>query len=214
MLNSHLTLWTKDHNRIYPKPKTIESSGEQNPNYVAFAMGKLENNTKGSQLKLIQHFNFSSICEACVWGDADQSLCSRRLICEQVVRHLLTHHFQFDDDQVRYTASELDVTFALDRSFEEFFGGAANAEQLTIGVIKGFDQLAKCLRSLDELPLVITSVLGKSAAFRYCELQPIVANARTYKKDGREHFNGHVVNEAVIQFGNSNHLLFKLVPPR
>lgn len=129
-------------------------------------------------------------------------MCSRRLICEQVVRHLLGHHFKLDDNCVRYTASELDAAFALDRSFEEACGGASNSEQLTIPVIKGFDQLAKCLRSLDELPLVITSVLGKSAAFRYSELQPNVANARTYYKDGREHFNGHVINEGVIQFGN------------
>lgn len=118
------------------------------------------------------------------------------------MRHLLANHFELTDESIRYTASELDATFALDRSFEESCGGASNAEQLTISVIKGFDQLAKCLRSLDELPLVITSVLGKSAAFRYCELQPNVADARTFYKDGREHFNGHVINEAVIQFGN------------
>lgn len=118
------------------------------------------------------------------------------------MRHLLVHHFEVSDETIRYTAGELDATFTLDRSFEESCGGASNSEQLTISVIKDFDQLAKCLRSLDELPLVITSVLGKSAAFRYSELQPNVANGRTYFKDGREHFNGHVINEAVIQFGN------------
>lgn len=127
-------------------------------------------------------------------------MCSRRLICEQIVRHLLGHHFELNDS-IRYTASELDVAFTLDRTFEDACGGASNSEQLSIPVIKTFDQLAKCLRSLDELPLVITSVLGKSAAFRYCELQPNVANARTFTKDNREHFNGHVINEAVIQFG-------------
>lgn len=106
------------------------------------------------------------------------------------------------EESIRYSANELDATFALDRSFEGSCGGASNSEQLTISVIKAFDQLAKYLRSLDELPLVVTSVLGKSATFRYCELQPNVANARTFYKDGREHFNGHVINEAVIQFGN------------
>lgn len=72
---------------------------------------------------------------------------------------------------------------------------------MAIQVIKTFDELNKNLRSLDELPLVITSVLGQSAVFRYCELQPVIANARLFSKDDKETFNASIINEAVIQFG-------------
>lgn len=47
--------------------------------------------------------------------------------------------------------------------FNDFMEGENNSENLSIQVIKTFDELAKNLRSLDELPLVITSVLGKTS---------------------------------------------------
>lgn len=36
--------------------------------------------------------------------------------------------------------------------------------------------------------------------FRYCELLPIIANARLFSKDDKETFNAHTVNHGVIQF--------------
>lgn len=35
---------------------------------------------------------------------------------------------------------------------------------------------------------------------RYCELNPILPNARTFKKDGKETFNAQWIIEGVVQF--------------
>lgn len=37
--------------------------------------------------------------------------------------------------------------------------------------------------------------------FRYCELLPVIANARLFAKENKETFNASIVNEGVIQFG-------------
>lgn len=144
---------------------------------------------------------FSSIAEACVWGSLTSSLVEKRLVCKQIVEHLLQHHFSIEPNQISYTANQLDSAFAVDKMFTDFMDGDNNAEHLSVQVIKTFDELAKNLRALDELPLGITSVLGQSPVFRYCELLPIIANARLFTKENKDTFNAHIVNHAVIQFG-------------
>lgn len=104
-----------------------------------------------------------------------------------------------------YTGNELDIAYSIDKTYEESFDDVKNAEQLSTSVIKAFDDLAKMLRSLQNIPLSITSVLGKSPVFRYCEPYPPVPNARTFRFDDKEHFNAHLINEAVIQFGKRNY---------
>lgn len=124
------------------------------------------------------------------------------MICKQIIEHLLNHHFGIKQSEIKYTANQMDSAFAVNECFKEFLDGENNAENMTIQVIKTFDELNKNLRSLEELPLVITSILGKSPVFRYCELQPVIANARLFSKDNKETFNASIVNEAVIQFGS------------
>lgn len=106
------------------------------------------------------NINFSSIAEACVWGAVNSSMVEKRLVCKQIVEHLLQHHFDAKETDIRYTAAQLDTAFAVDSIFKDFLEGEKNSENLAIQTIKTFDELAKNLRALDELPLVITSVLG------------------------------------------------------
>lgn len=54
----------------------------------------------------------------------------------------------------------MDSAFAVNECFKDFLEGDNNSENMTIQVIKSFDELGKNLRTLEELPLVITSVLG------------------------------------------------------
>lgn len=123
------------------------------------------------------------------------------MICKQIVEHLLNHHFGIELSEIHYTASQMDSAFAVNDCFKEFLDGDNNAENMAIQVIKTFDELNKNLRSLDELPLVITSILGQSPVFRYTELQPVIANARLFSKGDKETFNASIINEGVIQFG-------------
>lgn len=106
-----------------------------------------------------------------------------------------------------YTGNELDVAYSIDKLYEESFDVIKNAEQLSMTVIKTFDDLAKMLRSLQNIPLSITSVLGTSSVFRYCEPYPSVPNARTFRFDDIEHFNAYLIHEAVIQFGKQKYLV-------
>lgn len=110
---------------------------------------------------------FSSIAEACVWGSLTSSLVEKRLVCKQIVEHLLNHHFGINAEQINYTAAQLDAAFSVDEMFKNFLEGENNSENLSVQVIKTFDELAKNLRSLDELPLAITSVLGKLNALSH-----------------------------------------------
>lgn len=160
-------------------------------------------------LNFFERFNFilflfrSSITEACVWGTLTSSMTEKRLACKQIVLHLLHHHFKINTANVKYTATELDSAFELHNAYMKFKGSQNNAENLSVAVIKTFDELAKTLRSLDGLPLVITSVLGQSPVFRYCELNPILPNARFTHTDEKFYLNANAINEGVIQFGRT-----------
>lgn len=103
---------------------------------------------------------FRSISEACVWGSLTSSLTEKRLVCKQIVEHLLNHHFNVDLKNIHYTAAQMDGAFAVNECFNDFLDGNNNAENMAIQVVKTFDELSKNMRALDELPLVITSVLG------------------------------------------------------
>lgn len=85
----------------------------------------------------------------------------KRLVCKQIVEHLLNHHFGIELAQIHYTAGQMDKAFAVNECFKDFLDGENNAENMAVQVIKTFDELGKNLRSLDDLPLVITSVLGE-----------------------------------------------------
>lgn len=54
---------------------------------------------------------------------------------------------------------------------------------------------------------------GRSPVFRYCELLPLIANARLFSKNDKATFNAPIVNHGVIQFGKlpfslSDHLIY------
>lgn len=89
----------------------------------------------------------------------------KRLACKQIVTHLLAHHFKITDNQLAYIGTELDAAFTLDNVYSKYKGSQNNSENLTMAVVKAFDELAKSLRTLEDLPLVITSVLGKLNIF-------------------------------------------------
>lgn len=44
------------------------------------------------------------------------------------------------------------------------------------------------------------SISGRSPVLRYCELNPVLPIAKTFRKDDKETFNAHTIIEGVIQF--------------
>lgn len=59
-----------------------------------------------------------------------------------------------------YVADEFDVAYQLECSHFLFEDKEDNSENLSFAVIKSFDEVAKHLRALDNIPLDISSVLG------------------------------------------------------
>lgn len=85
-----------------------------------------------------------------------------------IVQHLLNHHFNIEKSNIHYTAAQMDKAFSVNECFRDFLEGDNNAENMAIQVVKSFDELGKNLRSLDDLPLVITSVLGMENIEKLC----------------------------------------------
>lgn len=126
----------------------------------------------------MRRFQDGSIVEACVWTTPTAPLAVRRLICRQIVVHLLQHHFTIDEEHLRYVADQLDVVYRVDATkLAVDQAGDSNSEHLALAVVHSFDELGRQLRSLDDIPLAITGCTGASAAFRYCEVEPVLANA-------------------------------------
>lgn len=132
----------------------------------------------------------------------------KRLVCKQIVTHLLNYHFQIKIEHIKYIGTELDAAFRLHSAYKKYKGSETNSENLSIPVIKSFDELAKSLRAVEGLPLAITSILGKSPVFRYCELNPILPIARFTHENDKFYFNATSTNECVIQFGKYFFLYF------
>lgn len=144
----------------------------------------------------LRRFQDGSITEACVWTNQTATLKSKRSICKQIVLHLLQHHFNILPNQIIYVADQMDVAYSVASTIQIEDN---NSENLALAVIQSFDEVAKNIRSLKDIPLDVHSILGHSAVMRYCEIEPILPQA-TF--DSRKLvFHSPKVVEGVIQFG-------------
>lgn len=144
----------------------------------------------------LRRFQDGSITEACVWTSQTATLKSKRAICKDIVLHLLQHHFNILPKQINYVADEMDLAYSVVSTINN---EENNSENLALSVIQSFDEVAKNIRALKDIPLDVHSILGHSAVMRYCEIQPILPQAIF---DSRKLvFHSPKVIEGVIQFG-------------
>lgn len=154
----------------------------------------------------LRRFQDGSITESVVWAAANDSLSKKRLIVRSIVLYLLQHHFQLEEKDVDYIAGEFDAVFELTKAFKvdnlkipkHKIPQDINAEATALQVIREFDDLARKLNNLKELPLEIVSISGISPVLRYCEPEPILPRARSIK----EQLFADQVQYGVIQLGN------------
>lgn len=104
--------------------------------------------------------NFRTIVEACLWNSPSDALAKKRVICKAITLHLLNYHYGISSSEISYVADEFDVAYQLESTHFLFEDKEDNAENLAFAVIKSFDEVAKNLRALDNIPLDISSVLG------------------------------------------------------
>ncbi|XP_017474357.1 PREDICTED: nucleolar protein 6 [Rhagoletis zephyria] len=154
----------------------------------------------------LRRFQDGSITESVVWAATTDSLWKRRLVVRSIIAHLLQHHFQLENKDFDYIAGELDISYRLtpifktEKMHEKFkVEQDVDAEDTSLHVIRSFDDLARKLHALNELPLEIVSISGISPVFRYCEPVPILPQARTMG----EQIYAMQVQYGVIQLGLS-----------
>jgi len=117
----------------------------------------------------LRRFQDGSITEAVVWGTAQDAPSKKRLIVRQIVLHLLEHHLQLESKDVQYIAAELDQVYHLTPWFKVNklktkipLDQDTDAEALSPHVIRCYDELARQLPGLNDMPLEIVSISGTS----------------------------------------------------
>ncbi|OXB79791.1 UNVERIFIED_CONTAM: hypothetical protein H355_012851 [Colinus virginianus] len=112
----------------------------------------------------LRRFQDGSICEAVVW-EAD-TICQKRLIPEQIVRHLLKLHADIPESSICYTGALLESVI---KNGKKALG---TGEEDMVNVICSYDDLSRKLWNLEGLPLTVTAVQGVHPALRYTDVFP------------------------------------------
>ncbi|NXP62701.1 NOL6 protein, partial [Chloropsis cyanopogon] len=124
----------------------------------------LEFRTFWGEKSELRRFQDGSICEAVVWEAS--TVCQKRLIPEQIIRHLLKLHADIPESSICYTGALLESVI---RTGKEAQG---TGEEAMVSVVCSYDDLSRKLWSLKELPLTVTAVQGVHPALRYTDVFP------------------------------------------
>ncbi|XP_062482635.1 nucleolar protein 6 [Pezoporus occidentalis] len=112
----------------------------------------------------LRRFQDGSICEAVVWEAS--TAYQKRLIPEQIVRHLLKLHADIPESSICYMGALVESVI---RTGKEASG---TGEEAMVSVVRSYDDLSRKLWHLKELPLMVTSVQGVHPALRYTDVFP------------------------------------------
>ncbi|XP_033020116.1 nucleolar protein 6 [Lacerta agilis] len=114
----------------------------------------------------LRRFQDGAICEAVLWDAPNMS--QKRLIFEQIIRHLLQLHMDIPETSICYTGGLLEPVIKLGRE------PAGTGEEAMLSVVRSYDDLSRKLWKLEGLPLTVTSVQGAHPALRYTDVFPPV----------------------------------------
>uniref|UniRef100_A0A8B9CH14 Nucleolar protein 6 n=1 Tax=Anser brachyrhynchus TaxID=132585 RepID=A0A8B9CH14_9AVES len=141
-----------------------------------FAASTLEKGPQADRPEAVEFWNFwgekselrrfqdGTICEAVVWEAS--TVCQKRLIPEQIVRHLLRLHVDIPESSICYTGALLDSVI---KSGKEELG---TGEEAVVSIVCSYDDLSHKLWNLEGLPLTVTAVQGVHLALRYTDVFP------------------------------------------
>uniref|UniRef100_G3UR59 Nucleolar protein 6 n=1 Tax=Meleagris gallopavo TaxID=9103 RepID=G3UR59_MELGA len=114
----------------------------------------------------LRRFQDGTICEAVVWEAS--TICQKRLIPEQIVRHLLKLHADIPESSICYTGALLESVI---KNGKKALG---TGEEDMVSVVCSYDDLSRKLWNLEGLPLTVTAVQGVHPALRYTDVFPPV----------------------------------------
>uniref|UniRef100_A0A8C4U8K9 Nucleolar protein 6 n=1 Tax=Falco tinnunculus TaxID=100819 RepID=A0A8C4U8K9_FALTI len=112
----------------------------------------------------LRRFQDGSICEAVVWEA--NTVSQKRLIPEQIIKHLLKLHADIPESSICYMGALLESVI---RTGKEVSG---LGEEAMVNVVCSYDDLSRKLWNLKGLPLTVTAVQGVHPAFRYTDVFP------------------------------------------
>nr|XP_042706651.1 nucleolar protein 6 isoform X3 [Chrysemys picta bellii] len=112
----------------------------------------------------LRRFQDGAICEAVVWGA--ETMCQKRLIPEQIVKHLLWLHADIPESSICYSGAVLESVIRAGRE------PAGTGEEAMVSIVRSYDDLSRKLWNLEGLPLTVTAVQGTHPALRYTDVFP------------------------------------------
>ncbi|XP_037758365.1 nucleolar protein 6 isoform X1 [Chelonia mydas] len=112
----------------------------------------------------LRRFQDGAICEAVVWGA--ETMCQKRLIPEQIVKHLLWLHADIPESSICYTGAVLESVIRVGRE------PAGTGEEAMVSIVRSYDDLSRKLWNLEGLPLMVTAVQGTHPTLRYTDVFP------------------------------------------
>ncbi|XP_048705773.2 nucleolar protein 6 isoform X2 [Caretta caretta] len=112
----------------------------------------------------LRRFQDGAICEAVVWGA--ETMCQKRLIPEQIVKHLLCLHADIPESSICYTGAVLESVIRVGRE------PAGTGEEAMVSIVRSYDDLSRKLWNLEGLPLMVTAVQGTHPTLRYTDVFP------------------------------------------
>ncbi|XP_054139377.1 nucleolar protein 6 [Melozone crissalis] len=141
----------------------------------------LEFRTFWGEKSELRRFQDGSICEAVVWEAS--TACQKRLIPEQIIRHLLKLHADIPESSICYTGALLEPVIKTGKE------AGGTGEEAMVSVVCSYDDLSRKLWNLKELPLMVTAVQGVHPALRYTDVFPPIPMKPIYSFHKRsKHF--------------------------
>ncbi|XP_043241314.1 nucleolar protein 6-like [Amphibalanus amphitrite] len=110
-----------------------------------------------------RRFQDGSIQEAVVWRA--ETLLEHRMVCRQIVAHLLQLHFRVPPSALRYPADGPEALLSQTRQLPSFPYGAGEEAELALSA--AFGRLSAVLRRLEGIPLAVAAVLATAPALRH-----------------------------------------------
>ncbi|XP_058027935.1 nucleolar protein 6 [Ahaetulla prasina] len=125
----------------------------------------------------LRRFQDGVICEAVLWDAAN--LCQKRLIPEQIIRHILKLHLDIPETSISYVGALLEPLIKPGRE------PAGTGEEDMVSLIRSYDDLSRKLWHLEGMPLTVTAVQGAHPALRYTDTFPPVPVKPDYSFHGK-----------------------------
>jgi len=149
----------------------------------------------------LRRFKDGAIVEAVVW---EESKGAGHLIPHHVIRHVLERHMAIEKDSVQFSGASVHEVLATKGKKKS----AQISNAASLRAVAAFEEVAKELKNLPNMPLEVTEITPVSSAFRYTDVFPPLphqlAKGAEQAKNSDQHSRVVPVLEGIISFETSS----------